>query len=151
MTTPPPPITILWRHNGSDSVSNHQPHDCLLSRLFRRISKKTSKLCVTGFFVGNSPGTGDEVIMVAIYNVMKLTNQNIWWLRYRPITPTLLRKLTQAELNRHWIQWRFSSTCVNLFNKKATEHREKNAQGTCLVVFYCSWGCVYLWNIPVLG
>ena len=23
---------LQWRHNGRDSVSNHQPHDCLLSR-----------------------------------------------------------------------------------------------------------------------
>ena len=27
---------LEWRHNGLDSVSNHQPHDCLLNRLFRR-------------------------------------------------------------------------------------------------------------------
>ena len=32
--------TLHWRHNGHDSVSNHQPHDCLLNRLFRRRSKK---------------------------------------------------------------------------------------------------------------
>ena len=31
-----------------DSVSNHKPHDCLLNRVFRRRSKKTSKLRVTG-------------------------------------------------------------------------------------------------------
>ena len=31
-------ITLRWRHNGRDSVSNHQPHDCLLNRLFRRRS-----------------------------------------------------------------------------------------------------------------
>ena len=37
---------------------NHQPHDCLLNRLFRRRSKKISKLRVTGLFAGNSPGTG---------------------------------------------------------------------------------------------
>ena len=47
---------LLWRHNGHDSVSNHQPHGCLLNRLFRRRSKKTSKLRVTGLCVGNSPG-----------------------------------------------------------------------------------------------
>ena len=41
--------TLLWRHNGRDDVSNHQPHDCLLNRSFRRRSKKTSKLRVTGF------------------------------------------------------------------------------------------------------
>ena len=25
--------TLQWRHNESDGVSNHQPHDCLLNRL----------------------------------------------------------------------------------------------------------------------
>ena len=50
--------SLLWRHNGLDSVSNHQPHDCLLNRLFRRRSKKTSKLRVAGLCAGNSPGTG---------------------------------------------------------------------------------------------
>ena len=49
-------ITLQWRRNGRDSVSNHQPHDCLLNRLFRRRSKKTSKLRVTGLCAGNSPG-----------------------------------------------------------------------------------------------
>ena len=49
-------ISLLWRHNDHDSVSNHQPHGCLLNRLFRRRSKKTSKLRVTGLCVRNSPG-----------------------------------------------------------------------------------------------
>ena len=49
-------FTLRWRHNGRDGVSNHQPHDCLLNRLFRRRSKKTSKLRVTGLCEGNSPG-----------------------------------------------------------------------------------------------
>ena len=34
---------LQWRHNGRDWVSNHLAHDCLLNRLFRRRSKKTSK------------------------------------------------------------------------------------------------------------
>ena len=46
--------TLRWRHNDRDSVSHHQPHDCLLNRLFRRRSKETSKLRVTGRPV-NSP------------------------------------------------------------------------------------------------
>ena len=50
---------LLWRHNGGESVSNHQPHDYLLNHLFRRRSKKTSKLRVTGLCAGNSPGTGE--------------------------------------------------------------------------------------------
>ena len=41
-------VPLRWRHNGLNSVSNHQPHDCVLNRLFRRRSKKTSKLGVTG-------------------------------------------------------------------------------------------------------
>ena len=36
--------SLQWCHNECDSISNHQPHDCLLNRLFRHISKKTSKL-----------------------------------------------------------------------------------------------------------
>ena len=53
------PILLRWRHNGRIGVSNRQYHDCLLNRLFRRRSKKTSKLRVTGLCVGNSPGTGE--------------------------------------------------------------------------------------------
>ena len=45
-------MTLEWRHNGLDSVSNHQPHDCLLKRLFRRRSKKTSNFRVTGLCGG---------------------------------------------------------------------------------------------------
>ena len=51
--------SLRWSHNGHDGVSNHQPYDCLFNRLFRRRSKKTSKLRVTGLCVGNSPGTGE--------------------------------------------------------------------------------------------
>ena len=51
--------TLQWRHNGRDSVSNYQPHDCLLNRLFRRRSKQTSKLRVICLCTGNSPGAGE--------------------------------------------------------------------------------------------
>ena len=50
---------LKWRHNESHGVSNHQPHDCLLNRLFRRRSNKTSILRVTGLCGGNSPVTGE--------------------------------------------------------------------------------------------
>ena len=49
-------LSLHWRHNDHDSVSNHQPRGCLLNLLFRRKYKKTSKLRVTGLCVGNSPG-----------------------------------------------------------------------------------------------
>ena len=47
---------LLRRHNERDGASTHQLHDCLLNRLFRRRSKKTSKLRVTGLCEGNSRG-----------------------------------------------------------------------------------------------
>ena len=40
-------LSLHWRHNGCDGVPNHQPHDCLLNRSFRRRSEKTSKIRVT--------------------------------------------------------------------------------------------------------
>ena len=48
--------SLHWHHNDHDSVSKHQPHGCLLNRLFSRRSKKTSMPRVTGLCVGNSPG-----------------------------------------------------------------------------------------------
>ena len=40
--------SLLWCHNEREGVSNHWRLDCLLNRLFRCRSKKTSKLHVTG-------------------------------------------------------------------------------------------------------
>ena len=46
---------LQWHYDEHGGVSNHQPHHRLLNRLFRRKSRKTSKLRVTGFCAGNSP------------------------------------------------------------------------------------------------
>ena len=68
-------FTLRWRHNDHAGVSNHQPPGCLLNRLFRRKSKKTSKLRVTGLCAGNSPGTGEFSAQMASY----AENVSIWW------------------------------------------------------------------------
>ena len=68
-------MTLQWRHNEPDCVSNHQPRDYLLNRLFRRRSKKTSKLRVTGLCVGNSPGTGEFPAQMT----SNAENVSIWW------------------------------------------------------------------------
>ena len=52
-------VAVLWRQNGRDCVSNHQPHDCLLNRLFRHRLMKSSKLRITGLCAGNSPVIGE--------------------------------------------------------------------------------------------
>ena len=51
--------SLRWRHNRRVGVSNDQPNDCLLKRLFRRRSTKASKPRVTGLCPGNSPGTSE--------------------------------------------------------------------------------------------
>ena len=66
---------LQWRHNERDGVSNHQPRHCLLTSLFRRRSKKTSKLRNTGLCAGNSPGTGE-------FPAQRASNEgkvSIWW------------------------------------------------------------------------
>ena len=68
-------IALRWRHNGCDGVSNHQPHDCLLNRLFRHRSKKISKLRVTGLCAGNSPVTGEFPAQRA----SNAEDSSIWW------------------------------------------------------------------------
>ena len=71
-------ITLQWRHNERDGVSNHRLLNRLLNRLFRCISKKISKSASLAFVGGinrwpvNSPNIGpvtqklfsfDDVIM----------------------------------------------------------------------------------------
>ena len=73
--------TLQWRPNGRDGVSNHQPHDCL----FRRGSKKTSKLRVSALCEGNSPVTGEFPAQMASY----AENVSFWW-RHHEQTASLL-------------------------------------------------------------
>ena len=70
--------TLQWRHNGCDSISNHQPHDWLLNLLFRRRSMKASKLRIPGLCAGNSPVTGEFPAHMA----SKEENVSIWWLHH---------------------------------------------------------------------
>ena len=67
--------SLWWRHNGRDSVSNHQPHDCLLNCIFRRKLKKTSKLRATGLCRGEF--TGDRWIPAQMAS--NAGNVSIWW------------------------------------------------------------------------
>ena len=56
--------SLEWRHNGRDSVSNHQSLDCLLNRLLKRRPQKTLKLSVTGLCASNAESV------------------SIWWRHY---------------------------------------------------------------------
>ena len=70
-----PCYALQWRHNGHDGVWSHQPYYCLLNHLFRRRSKKTSKLRVAGLCEGNSPMTGEFPAQMA----SNADNVSIWW------------------------------------------------------------------------
>ena len=83
--------TLQWRHNGRDGVPNHQPHHCLLNRLFRRRSKKTSKLPVTGLCAGNSPVTGEFPAQMA----SNAENVSVWWRHH---------ELVSMFMDRHTIK-----------------------------------------------
>ena len=93
---------LRWRHNGCDSVSNHQPHDCLLNRLFRRRSKKTSRLRVTGLCAPHKwPVTRkmfpfDDVIMCLHppCDIMLTTDENR--LQTRGVS------LNEVDMYKHW-------------------------------------------------
>ena len=51
-------LIVTWK--WAQAVSNHRSVGCLLTCVFRRRSKKTSKLCVSGLCEGNSPVTDDS-------------------------------------------------------------------------------------------
>ena len=68
-------LSLRWRNNDHGGVSNHQPHECLLNRLFRRRSQKTSKLRVTGLCARNLPVTGEFPAQMA----SNAENVSIWW------------------------------------------------------------------------
>ena len=90
--------SLHWRYNGHDSVSNHQPHDCLLNRLFRRRSKKISKLRVIGLCAGNSPETGEFPAQMA----SNAENVSIWWRHDRV---SYVWCITQILHRRYGYKW----------------------------------------------
>ena len=98
-----------WRYNGCDSVSDHQLHDCILNRLFRRKSKKTSKPRVNGLCAGNSLGTAEFPAQMA----SNAENVSIWWRhhdRFTLLAPAFgkspeRRTSMDAKKVFHWICW----------------------------------------------
>ena len=75
-------VTLPWRHNERDGVSNQQLLDALLNRLFRLRSKKTSKLIVTGLCEGNSTVTSE-------LSQRNAENVSIWWCHHESDLPSV--------------------------------------------------------------
>ena len=99
-------FTLQWRHNGCNSVSNHQSRHCLLYRLFRLRSKKTSKLCITGICAGNSPLTGE----FPAQRTSNAENASIWW-RHHAASETCTKKTQEAgrySTTYRWPLWKIT-------------------------------------------
>ena len=98
-------MSLRWRHNGRDGVSNHQPHDCLPNRFFRRRSRKTSKLRVTGLCAGISPGTGEFPTQMA----SNAENVSIWWRHHVMVADGLVKQcamlLVISDISDRIQQW----------------------------------------------
>ena len=62
---------LQWCHHEHDGVWNHRRADCLLNRLFRRRSNKTSKPRATGLCEGNF--NSDRGIPRTCFYLMKLS------------------------------------------------------------------------------
>ena len=95
---------LQWCHNERDGISNCQPHDCLLSCLFRHRSKKTSNLHVPGLCEGNSLVTGEFPAQRA----SNTENVSIWWchhgeLHYQVIFDCVIMSVGFTEIKPSFI------------------------------------------------
>ena len=93
-----PGHTLQWRHDEREGVSNHRRYDSLLNRLFRRRSKKSLKLRVTGLCEGNPPVTGGFPSQRASNAV----NVSIWWRHHK-----LLVRVKQTFVSRSGMLYNF--------------------------------------------
>ena len=90
--------TLQWHHYGRDSVSNHQPHDCLLNRLFRCRSRKTSRPRVTDLCAGISSGTSEFPAQMA----SNAENISIWWRHHGTKDSTGITATFSRLIRRRW-------------------------------------------------
>ena len=100
---------LQWSHNERDGVSNHRRLHRLLDRLFRRWSKKTSKLSITGLCERNLPVTGGFPSQSA----SNAESVSIWWRHHAD------GKITR-ELSR-MSQWLSIMNSAPFFTRKRLE------------------------------
>ena len=98
-------LSLHWRHNERDGVSNHQPHDFLLNRLFRSRSNKTSKLRVTVLCAGNSPVTSEFSAQMT----SNVENVSIWWRHHVFCISFILNVCNGSDICFHFYQLHYRS------------------------------------------
>ena len=151
-SAPPPPTT-----------PHHQPHGCLLNRLFGRRSKKTSKLRVTGLCAGNSPGPVNSLHKGPVTRKMFPFDDVIMLFRHSPecskIIEMLIKHINDIK-NNAWVavnndflvtsevicQWfsRVTKSRVKIIGKSPHEWLKIVIHGNeCIILFltryFMSW------------
>ena len=92
-------LSLQWRHNECDGISNHQPCDCLLNILFRHRSKKIFQLLITGLCEGNSLVIGEFPAQMG----SNAENVSIWWRHHE--NPDWLEILQHIMAYKMLIYW----------------------------------------------
>ena len=82
-------------HSERDGVSNHRHLNCFLNPLFRRRSKKTSKLCVTGLCEENPLMTGG----FPSQRTSSVGNVFIWW-RHHQVSLAINAQSLDTDVQR---------------------------------------------------
>ena len=135
-------LTLRWRHNDHDGVSNHQPHGCLFNRLFRLKSKKTSKLGVTGLCVGNSPGPVNSPHKGPVTRKMFPFDDVIMEIDLLTTTHQCLDKIAYISQTIFWNAFYRIKLFSFKFNRKLTTDIESS------LVQVMAWGRAYGKPIP---
>ena len=131
---------LQWRHNGRYGISYHQPHDCLLNRLFRRRSKKISKLRVTGLCEGNSPVTGGFPTQRASL----AEHVSIWWRHHgRWSHPEGME-----EVDHHSTTTKHNKARTKCISIGAYSVTHKNDVGFVIVCVWCV-SCLFVCGLNV--
>ena len=120
--------SLQWRHNGRESVSNHQPHD-FYSIVYSDADQRKHQRSASLAFAGNSPGTGEFPAQMASY----VENVSIWWrlhgncahfILLRRIFVCLFCIFDGRQLSSHTLLWylcglsKFQLLKRRLLNKK---------------------------------
>ena len=90
-------ITVVCHYNDviMGVMASRRRLHCLLNCWFRRTSKKTSKLRVTGLCGGNSPMTGE----FSAQRASNAANVSIWWRHHGQITSCIIGCLLYGSNN----------------------------------------------------
>ena len=144
-------LTLQWRHNGCDSISNHQPNDCLLTVYLGADQRKYQSSASLAFVRGihqwlvNSPHKWPVTQIMFPFDdiIMNVLNQPVQaqWCTYVSITPAFIG--LDKGLLTVWlwaIIWSNTGIAVtwaigNIFHTKFRENKRfyfKNIHSTML-------------------